>query len=298
MSMAGYTKLFNSILASTIWEEDNATRIVWITLLAMADKLGVADGSVPGIASLARVKIEDCRRALLKLQAPDRDSRSDEYDGRRIKKIEGGWLILNHEKYRAKVDDDERREYLRVKKAESRRRLSEVNKCQPPSMMSTQAEADQKQINADTEAETTTIARSRALTVTYSPEFEEFWKSYPKRVGKGEAWKAWQKARPALSVVLEALAWQSASDQWNRDGGQYRPNPATYLNQRRWEDEPANPAQPVARVMPEQIGKGARNAAVWDEIGDRMEALSEGRKRATEAGTQVALDRPTGHHRR
>lgn len=157
MSMAGYTKLFNSILASTIWEEDDKTRIVWITLLAMADKFGVADGSVPGIATLARVTQADCQKALAKLQAPDKDSRSDEYEGRRIRKIDGGWLILNHEKYRAKIDDDERREYLRVKKAESRRRLAAgVNASQQPSKKSTQAEAE-----PDPDPETTQKKKER-----------------------------------------------------------------------------------------------------------------------------------------
>ena len=120
--MSGYTKLFSSILASTIWREPNHVRIVWITLLAMADRDGVAEGSVPGLADFARVSIDDCRDALRRLADPDRDSRSEEYEGRRIEPVDGGWLLLNHAKYRAKISKDERREYLRVKKAESRRR--------------------------------------------------------------------------------------------------------------------------------------------------------------------------------
>ena len=36
--MNGYTKLFNSIITSTIWTEDDKTRLVWITMLALADK--------------------------------------------------------------------------------------------------------------------------------------------------------------------------------------------------------------------------------------------------------------------
>ena len=55
MAMAGYTKLFNSILMSTIWREDDKTRIVWITLLAMADKNGIAETSIPSLADAARV---------------------------------------------------------------------------------------------------------------------------------------------------------------------------------------------------------------------------------------------------
>ena len=94
--MSGYTKLFNSILASTIWREDDKTRIVWITLLAMAGRDGVADGSIPGLADLARVSVEDCEAALAKLKAPDKYSRSKGNDGRRIRDVDGGWLLLNH----------------------------------------------------------------------------------------------------------------------------------------------------------------------------------------------------------
>lgn len=120
MSMPGYTKLFNSILASTIWREDDKTRIVWITLLAMSDKNGVAEGSVPGLADLARVTIPECEASLVKLMSPDPYSRTTENEGMRIKKVDGGWAILNHAKYRAKMSSDERREYNRLKQQEFR----------------------------------------------------------------------------------------------------------------------------------------------------------------------------------
>ena len=121
-SMSGYTKLFNSILASTVWREPNEVRIVWITLLAMADKEGIAEGSVPGIADFARIPVEATRTALERLSMPDPDSRSQEHDGRRIQAVDGGWQLLNHAKYRAKMGADERREYNRLKQAQHRER--------------------------------------------------------------------------------------------------------------------------------------------------------------------------------
>lgn len=118
--MVGYTKLFGSLLASTIWREDDKVRIVWITLLAMADKRGIAEGSIPGIADLARVSVEDCERALTRLQQPDRFSRSTENDGRRIAPTDGGFQILNHAKYRDRMSAEERREYRQKWMAERR----------------------------------------------------------------------------------------------------------------------------------------------------------------------------------
>lgn len=118
--MSGYTKLFSSILASTVWREDTETRIVWITLLAMAGKNGIAEGSVPGLADFARLPVPAVRKALARLSDPDPDSRSQEHAGRRIRPVDGGWLLLNHAKYRAKMGADERREYNRLKQREYR----------------------------------------------------------------------------------------------------------------------------------------------------------------------------------
>ena len=120
--MAGYTKLFNSILASTVWDEPMETRLVWITMLAMADKNGLVEGSIPGLAMFARIPVEATRIALARLSAPDAESRSKEFEGRRIEVVDGGWRLINHAKYRSKMGADERREYLKVKQREYRQR--------------------------------------------------------------------------------------------------------------------------------------------------------------------------------
>jgi len=70
--------------------------------------------------------------------------------------------------------------------------------------------------------------------------FEKFWKAYPKKVSKENALKAFKKINPTeslLNELLTALDRQKISPQWTKDGGQYIPYPATWLNGRRWEDE-------------------------------------------------------------
>jgi len=120
--MQGYTKLFGSILASTIWREPDTTRLVWITMLALSNKHGVVEASVPGLAALSRVSEPAARMALATLSAPDLDSRSQLEDGRRIVAVDGGWLLVTHAKYRAKMNRDLRRNYLAVKQQECRAR--------------------------------------------------------------------------------------------------------------------------------------------------------------------------------
>lgn len=110
-----FVKIYGTILDSSIWSEDPATRIVWITLLAMADEVGVVHASDDGIARRANVPDELCARALETLQAPDPKSKSKAHRGRRIKRIDGGWLILNYKVYR------ESRTPTQVKEADRKR---------------------------------------------------------------------------------------------------------------------------------------------------------------------------------
>lgn len=64
---------------------------------------------------------------------------------------------------------------------------------------------------------------------------EIFWKQYPRKVGKTDALKAWMKKLPDIEIVVKALNWQKDCSQWKKG---YIPNPATYINQERWLDEP------------------------------------------------------------
>lgn len=70
--------------------------------------------------------------------------------------------------------------------------------------------------------------------------FARFWSVYPRHVAKPNARKAFDKINPddgLLETMIQAIEQQKRSDQWSRDNGQYIPHPATWLNQRRWEDE-------------------------------------------------------------
>lgn len=84
--------------------------------------------------------------------------------------------------------------------------------------------------------------------------FDDFWKRYPKKVAKKAAIMAWKKLKAEDRLrIIPALETQSKSSQWLRDGGQYVPNPATWLNGRRWEDEiDTSPQKTKGQVQFEQ----------------------------------------------
>ena len=68
--------------------------------------------------------------------------------------------------------------------------------------------------------------------------FENFWKEYPKKIGKKTTEASFRKIKPELHDSLMAgLSKWKQSDQWTKDGGQFIPYPATWLNQERWNDE-------------------------------------------------------------
>jgi uncharacterized protein YdaU (DUF1376 family) len=106
---------------------------------------------------------------------------------------------------------------------------------------------DTCQANAKQEPQTPTTTTTLTTTTTTNtkpkapaalpPGFDAFWQGYPSKKAKPEAIKAWRKLDPdALTIanIEKALAWQKKSDSWVRG---FVPHPATYLNQRRWEDE-------------------------------------------------------------
>jgi len=207
MNMAGYTKLFNSILASTIWRSDDKTRIVWITLLAMADKDGIAEGSVPGLADLARVSIEDCESALAELMAPDKYSRTTEFEGRRIEPVDGGWLLLNHAKYRAKMSEDDIREKNRQRQAKWRERHKNNAPSNAESQDVTPSNTKSRQ-SRHTEAEAYT--KAEAEETTKSVEDEELRQMREPSVrGRGGIPRTMTPINPSLDLELQT--WVAAS---------------------------------------------------------------------------------------
>lgn len=79
--------------------------------------------------------------------------------------------------------------------------------------------------------------------------FDRFWAAYPRKVGKDAAWKAFEKRRPDADLtdrMIAAVNEQRRTLAWTKDGGEYIPHPATWLNQGRWQDEVNRPMSQVS----------------------------------------------------
>ena len=102
--MKGFVKLYGSILTSSVWVEPDHIFRVWITMLVLADKDGLVEGTAPGLANIARVSLNDCVEALEKFKQPDPHSRSKNDDGRRIEEVDGGWRLIAEDAIRAYLE--------------------------------------------------------------------------------------------------------------------------------------------------------------------------------------------------
>lgn len=75
----------------------------------------------------------------------------------------------------------------------------------------------------------------------YTDDFLKFYSVYPKKVGKDDAWRAWLKrngTRPSVDVIISAVNRLKDSKQWKENGGQFIPNPSTWIHRGGWDDEP------------------------------------------------------------
>jgi hypothetical protein len=121
-----YNKLFTSILDSSIWLEDSDTVRVWITLLASMDETGFCKfGSPKNLAIRANVPLPETVRAIGILESPDEISPGQDFDGRRVERVVGGWIVLNAGKYREMVTRRIAKEQNRIRVERFRRKKSE-----------------------------------------------------------------------------------------------------------------------------------------------------------------------------
>lgn len=96
----GFVKLDCGIVDSTIWAEPDDVLRAWIALLAKADAYGIVRVSIPALAILCRTTTARAAEIIEIFKAPDRYSRSPEFDGRRVEERDGALVLLNYVKHR------------------------------------------------------------------------------------------------------------------------------------------------------------------------------------------------------
>ena len=114
------------------------------------------------------------------------------------------------------------------------------------------------------------------------PGFAAFWETWPKKEAKADALARWKKLRPdadTIQAILDAIPRQQAAKDWPRENWRYCPLPASWLHQRRWEDE-----------IPDPPPRGEREL-----IGKDKERFDVALRAAAKRGYELAGTDPTAH---
>lgn len=112
--MNTWAPLWSGIVDSSLWEESGDVVKVFMTMLATKDSDHVCRLDAYRIAKKCNIDEVTALEILKVLASPDKHRKTkQDFDGRRIKAVEDGWLILNGEKYRQMVSDEMRKARLR-----------------------------------------------------------------------------------------------------------------------------------------------------------------------------------------
>ena len=150
---------------------------------------------------------------------------------------------------KSQIDRDSKK-YIEISRSRSeagkRGRLAKAGKGKQKKQMpaiagkSCQEEDKEEEKEKDEEEKKDTFPQPPRGAKECDKKFAEFWREYPRKVGKSEAAKSFFKLHVTddlLSTMISALQAQKANPDWLRENGRYIPYPSTWLNQKRWEDE-------------------------------------------------------------
>ena len=246
-----FVKLDTKILDSTLWE-DKPGRDLFLTALLMAiphvldedfpqiktrsldytgfivppGRYGFVEAAGVGIIRRAGLEPDpEIWDALDRLGAPESDSRTPDFDGRRLVRIDGGYLVLNFDKYRKK--DHTAAERQRRYRAGSNAVTSQSNAVTTRDVTPNDRNVTQAEAEAEAEAEKTTV-----LDTEFS---ESIWPIYPKRTGgnnRKKALKAYHTRRKAhdMETIRDGVRrFAACMEAMGKVGTEYVMMAATFL---------------------------------------------------------------------
>ena len=281
-----FAKLFSSITESSLWSELKEVRLLFVTMLAKADQNGFVEASIPGLARVANLTIEETETGLECLQSPDVYSKNPDNEGRRVLPVPGGFVLLNYEDYRARRSTEERREYMREYMQNYRKKTGNgkqsVNSDKPAVN-----NGKPRLAQADTETKTEKINKQPAA----DDSFDQFWQSYPRKVAKGTARKAWDKAVKTVDAQTIIDGGKRYAASMAGSEAKFIAHPTSWLNAERWSDEPEPAPKPEIKPgTPEWAARSIKwlePVREWQAMANRGEITdAEFNRRVAEAAAR------------
>ena len=245
-----FVKLDCGILRSTLWF-DRGSRDVFLTALLMAEPAefdqpirtydpntgaetayvvppgayGFVEASGPGLIRYSLAEPEEGKEALVRLCSPEPESRTPDFEGRRMVRIDGGFLVLNYAKYREKdytAADRMRRYRERIKAGDAVTSRGDAVTIRSV----TQAEAD-AEAYAEADAKPLVVRENAERFVP--PSVEEV-KAYAAEKGlaiNADYFVDFFEAKGWITGKSKMRSWRAAVRNAARDGWTVRDHPVT-----------------------------------------------------------------------
>lgn len=170
---------------------------------------------------------------------------SDEECGRLIRAIVD---YANAEDYEKRLTGAERIAFRFLKGIVDRnaaiseaRSKAGANRNKPEQTETKDSKPEQTETNSPTKKENKKENKNQNQNKEQQARFDRFWEAYPRKEAKPRARSEFDKIAPdddLLAKMLAAIDRWKRSAQWREDGGKYIPHPATWIHQKRWEDDP------------------------------------------------------------
>jgi hypothetical protein len=213
---------------TTRYEMSGAQRAFWVDLLTMAGR-----SRVPGVVCAGDNKGKLFGYPLSRYTGILNDPSVDI--------LETFKLFESQDKIQVIVTKEDEPRYYAVKILSWSKYQSEYMRQRETRMQGARQNTPRCSVEGEVEGEVEVEKKRQTLAAKSAADFESFWNAYPKKVGKKETRRAWLKIVGVHNHVAEIISgvekWKM-NPQW--ENAQYIPNPATFLNQRRWEDEVPN----------------------------------------------------------
>lgn len=166
---------------------------------------------------------------------------------------------------------------VRSKARANKQEQNESNDIKTEQMISNDIKSEQTESNSkkekEKEKEKENKKREQEQKQEMTVRFTMFWMAYPRHEGKQNAQRAFEKLKPdesMLETMLRAIERQKQTSQWQESGGQFIPHPATWLNQRRWEDEPLIGSKKPQNVAQDFTQRDYSQEESMEDVLDRL----------------------------
>jgi len=222
-----FGKSFTSMYQGSMVGAGSHVFAVWGYCISWADPENhTVDLNPILLATVIGDSVERIMAAIAFLCNPDPKSHCTEHGGARLVHQYGhSYFLVTHEQYRDIKNSEDLRAYFR--EAQRLHRLSKTVK-------------DGQRLSTFPASASASVSDSLSSGDCQGEDFLAFWKYYPKKKAKIDAFKAWKQTkdvRPAdIATILAAVEAQKKSQDWQEEGGRYIPFPASWLRAGQWDD--------------------------------------------------------------